>query len=471
MDEAILTSSGSFKVIKSIYKNKEAFKKIRIIELIPEGTIALSKSYKIVDKEIYEKAKKEEKLLSSFQHSKIVKYIKFFHYTLPNKGISYYDIVMEYCKKGNLAGVLDEMKYKKNKFSSKILLRSFFDLIDVLAFLQNAKIAHRDIKPENILVGDNDELKLADFGDGKIDIKEFSNTLAGSKTYMSPVLLQGLKNFYSTNIFKVDHNIFKSDVYSLGLVFYYMTTMRTPKAFSQATMNEMLTNIEGLKNEYIKKLLKLMLAVNEEDRPDFIELSQLMIKIKNKAVCAVCFEVINQINCICKVCCYGFHINCLKNKKLCISCKTSLLCSNCGENYLHGAENCSHDFCKICHENTICDSHLELMENCKVSYYSQITNCVTCCSQLAEIDGVPYCSYCEVFMCRICRFPHDQNVICLLAYISHALYCQCGNQLKYVQSQLFIECSKCGPVCRVCFTQSIKRSHINCSHIISSSLM
>lgn len=471
MEKVINTPSGSFKVLETKYKNKDSSKKIQVIELIPEHKVALSKTYKIIDNDTYQKAKREESILSSNPHSSIVKFIKTIEYKNPKNGINHFVIIMEYCKKGNLAGVLAEMSKKKLKFSAKILLQKFFKMVDVLAYLQNKNISHRDLKPENILIGDNDDLKLADFGDGKLNNSEKDNTLAGTKSYMSPALNKAIKNYYATGIFKVDHNLFKSDVFSLGQVLYYMTTMKKPKPCSEENLTEVSKDIEALKNEYLKKILKTMLEFTEENRPDFIELNQLMTQIKNKALCAVCFHQINSLNCVCKHCCYGFHVDCIKKKNLCISCKNSLRCTGCGDDYFYSANNCQHDLCKACHEEIFCDSHIEILEKRETSYCSEVSHCLNCMTQLIEVNNRPYCSSCSAFMCRICRFPHDENIPCLLAFIPGGIFCKCGNIVKYVQSQLFLECSSCGPVCRVCLTQSISRSHIDCANLISPSLI
>jgi serine/threonine protein kinase len=79
---------------------------------------------------------------------------------------------------------------------------------------------HRDLKPKNLLFQrDPDDgmaliVKLADYGFVKRDDlrrKDGQQTLLGSTPYMSPELLAGYNNY--------DH---KTDVWSLGLIFYQM---------------------------------------------------------------------------------------------------------------------------------------------------------------------------------------------------------------------------------------------------------
>jgi serine/threonine protein kinase len=91
-----------------------------------------------------------------------------------------------------------------------------------LEYAHKQGIIHRDIKPSNILVTDSGQPMLTDFGIAKILQDDKSGGLTtsgigmGTPDYMSPEQVMG-----ST----VDG---RSDVYSLGIVFYEMVTGRTP---------------------------------------------------------------------------------------------------------------------------------------------------------------------------------------------------------------------------------------------------
>lgn len=86
---------------------------------------------------------------------------------------------------------------------------------------EQAKIVHRDIKPENILIGDDDNVKLADFGlarfneTGSLALTQVGMTL-GTPLYMSPEQAQGKQ---------LDH---RSDIYSLGITCYHALVSRPP---------------------------------------------------------------------------------------------------------------------------------------------------------------------------------------------------------------------------------------------------
>lgn len=90
--------------------------------------------------------------------------------------------------------------------------------------LQEMNIAHRDVKPENILLFDHDQLlfKICDVGVGTESRGENTRTrtLIGTVAYLSPELFQAYRELK----YKQLYNPFKSDVFSLGLVFLYFGT-------------------------------------------------------------------------------------------------------------------------------------------------------------------------------------------------------------------------------------------------------
>jgi serine/threonine protein kinase len=92
--------------------------------------------------------------------------------------------------------------------------------------IESNNIFHRDIKPENILLMNVESLaiKISDFGVSRQLIEDRSTiqgTLVGTPVFLSPALWSEFEkgNFQLENIGKVQHNIEKSDVYSLGITF------------------------------------------------------------------------------------------------------------------------------------------------------------------------------------------------------------------------------------------------------------
>jgi serine/threonine-protein kinase PpkA len=78
---------------------------------------------------------------------------------------------------------------------------------------------HRDLKPQNVMLRENDDIVLIDFGLAKIvsaGTNSYSGMLRGSPYYMSPEQAQGVP---------VDH---RTDLYSLGVIFFEMLTGHKP---------------------------------------------------------------------------------------------------------------------------------------------------------------------------------------------------------------------------------------------------
>ena len=143
----------------------------------------------------------------------------------------------------------------------KDICRFFQQIISGVEYLHDMGIVHRDLKPENILLTRTNDIKIADFGlsnfyiDGKL-----LKTACGSPYYAPPEMLQGKP-----------YNGFYSDIYSCGIILYYMLTRKLP--FNEKKESDTYKKILSCKFDIPKKLsknakdlLKKMIRLKPEER-------------------------------------------------------------------------------------------------------------------------------------------------------------------------------------------------------------
>jgi translation initiation factor 2-alpha kinase 4 len=167
-------------------------------------------------------------------------------------------------------------------YDEKTLRKILSYLVKGFSYMQEKKIAHRDIKPANILILNDKDYYIGDFGES-INVKSDYGTfdIRGTKNYMSPILEQNV----ITGIRKIKHNVYKSDVYSLGLCFVYAMTKKLDLFDSIRKSNNdedirkiVMENViykKGYSEEFYNILLK-MITPDEKDRVDFIQLNNLI---------------------------------------------------------------------------------------------------------------------------------------------------------------------------------------------------
>lgn len=154
---------------------------------------------------------REANILKQLKHPHIVRLIGNGKY----KSTPY--IVMEFVNGRSLDRIVAD---RGGKLGWEEVLSLGKQLCSALQHAHDKGIIHRDLKPSNLMVTEDGTLKLTDFGIAKdTDVTALTgqNNTIGTAAYMSPEQCKGDRNL--TN---------KSDLYSLGVVFYELITGRKP---------------------------------------------------------------------------------------------------------------------------------------------------------------------------------------------------------------------------------------------------
>jgi Flp pilus assembly protein TadD len=172
------------------------------VKLLPDDTAG--------SREFVERFLREARLAGQLEHRNIVQV-----YNVGEEAACHF-IVMQYIDGGSVGSLLKRRFPMSAKFATKVVEQVAIGL----AAAHRKNVIHRDIKPDNIMVSKAGDVKIADFGLAKSQVVDGSLTMAGqvmgSPAFMSPEQCDGKD---------VDH---QTDIYSLGITYYYMVCGRKP---------------------------------------------------------------------------------------------------------------------------------------------------------------------------------------------------------------------------------------------------
>lgn len=200
-----------------------------------------------------------------------------------DREITHVVIFMDYFKEGDLEKMIIFRSQKKNYFTQDELLDYLKQLVSAYAYMQEKGTAHRDIKPQNIFIDNNGTtFKVGDLGSAVKKDVNAGVTLTGTPLYLSPKLRDAFIKSNNNSNQAINHDIYKSDVFSLGLTFLYMASLISVKDLCTLPdlQNRINKRINDLSDSYsiFKKILAKMLAVEEEERLNFLEIRKLLTR-------------------------------------------------------------------------------------------------------------------------------------------------------------------------------------------------
>ena len=208
--------------------------------------------------------RQEKNILNLIKHENIIGLKDYFE----DKENIYF--ISEFCEGGDLFSYIDKKNSMGEQISEKKCARIIYKIAECINYLNFFGIIHRDIKPENIMFAspyNYKTLKLIDLGVCKIlSFGEKTNELLGTDEYISPEIY--LHHDYS----------FKIDIWSLGIVLYFLSTGGyLPFDDENSDIKKIAKKVCYLQQEYPKEffgnkskrlidLLDKMLEKNEDKR-------------------------------------------------------------------------------------------------------------------------------------------------------------------------------------------------------------
>lgn len=173
----------------------------------------------------------------------------------------YFFILQEYIKGKSLRDVISE----NGQLDESITEVWMNDLANTLAYIHDQGYIHRDIKPGNIMITEDGEVKLIDFGISKRmdNIDELDQRVVGTRNYTAPERYEKKP---------ADR---RTDIYGYGTTMYYLATGSLPlevTTTSKKPLKFMISNLDNIQSEGIKNIIKKCIVFDPNRRyQDFNE--------------------------------------------------------------------------------------------------------------------------------------------------------------------------------------------------------
>lgn len=214
----------------------------------------------MADKKNVDVFKEEARLAAQLDHPNIV--TVFDIGVEPRNGRDHHFVAMEYLPGGNLAA-----RVTQGPLPLEHCLNWMKQLAAGLSFAHKRGVVHQDIKADNIFITNEGDLKIGDFGLARLLVgRVYLNSATkgmGTPAYMSPELCRGELQ---------DH---RSDIYSMGILFFEMCTGQLPyraQGMIEMAMKHTNAPVPSAKRlnpeipEVLDRVVKRMMAKQPDER-------------------------------------------------------------------------------------------------------------------------------------------------------------------------------------------------------------
>ncbi|MDZ4836509.1 MAG: serine/threonine-protein kinase [Candidatus Melainabacteria bacterium] len=205
---AELASGG----LSAVYLVESEDRKTKLVLKESVLPLDMSEESKAKARELFHR---EAKLLSTLNHPNIVKVHDFF----VERGRDY--LLLQHIPGRTLRQVVSEGRLSESR-AVDLATR----VADIIKYLheQTPPVVHRDLTPDNILVRNDGEVVLIDFGAANQFVGQATGTMVGKKSYIPPEQFRGKAQP-------------ASDIYAFGATLFFMLTGKDPIALSTSTIS------------------------------------------------------------------------------------------------------------------------------------------------------------------------------------------------------------------------------------------
>ncbi|GJJ15022.1 hypothetical protein Clacol_009295 [Clathrus columnatus] len=250
---------GQYQVIKDIAEG--TFGKVKMARHVLTGQRV---AMKYLSKEVIAASGTKTRVLREVQYMRMLKHAHIVKLYEVISTPTHIIIVLEY-----VGGELFDFIVNNGRMAEPQARRLFQQLISGVDYSHRLKIVHRDLKPENVLLDEELNVKIADFGlSNVVTDGEFLQTSCGSPNYAAPEVIRGLR-YTGPEV----------DVWSCGVILYVMLCGRLPFEDPEvAVLFQKITQGDYYVPSYLSQdarhLIARMLAVDPVKRitvPDIME--------------------------------------------------------------------------------------------------------------------------------------------------------------------------------------------------------
>ncbi|KAJ1375420.1 Serine/threonine-protein kinase, active site [Sesbania bispinosa] len=227
----------------------------------------MSVAIKVVDKEkilkvgMIDQIKREISVMRLVRHPHVIELYE----VMASKTKIYF--VMEYAKGGELFN-----KIAKGRLKMDVARRYFQQLISAVDYCHGRGVCHRDLKPENLLLDDNENLKVSDFGLSTLSESKCQDgllhTTCGTPAYVAPEVIN-----------RKGYDGCKADIWSCGVILYALLAGYLP--FHDSNLMEMYRKIARGEFKFpkwfpleVRRLLSKILDPNPKTRISIAKIMQ-----------------------------------------------------------------------------------------------------------------------------------------------------------------------------------------------------